>query len=881
MTETKERRGLSAEQVAESRARNGQNVLTLKKQKSFWRRFFENLGDPVIRILLVALCVNLLFVFRGGDIAETVGIGISVFLAAFISALSEHGGENAFRRLSAECAQQTLRVRRDGKICSVSKEQLVVGDIVLLGAGEKIPADGYIFWGKIYVDQSAITGESREICKFPDGKSLSSPSSPGALLGGCPILSGECEMCVSAVGDNTFLGKISIEVQTDTRESPLKIRLTKLARQISALGYCAAILVALAFLFNCFVIDSGFEISAIMLKLKSLPFLAEKLLHAFMLALTVIVVAVPEGLPMMIAVVLSSNIRRMVRDNVLVRKPVGIEAAGSMNLLFTDKTGTLTEGKMSLGGIILSDGEHLSSAKQLASKTPALAQLFSLSCKCNTSAVISGNDVVGGNGTDRALLHASLSLPTPNAVVGARLPFDSTIKYSACELRSDGRQIYLIKGAPERLLPHIRHCLGADGKTADFHAHRAVFEKRVADECAEGARVLIIATADAMPTKSFIPELTLACAVCLCDKPRATARKSVEQLRGAGIGVIMITGDSKITATAIAKKCGIIGGERQLAFDGEELSRMSDEQISQILPRLALISRALPTDKSRLVRIAQSQELVVGMTGDGINDAPALKCADIGFAMGSGADVAKDAGDIIILDNNLSSIVKAVLYGRNIFKSIRKFITLQLTMNFCAVGVSMIGPFIGIDAPVTVVQMLWINIIMDTLGGLAFAGEAPSPLCMKEKPKRRDEPILNRYMVNQILTLGIFTVALCLYFLLSPDVCLHFRYAQDKIYLLTAFFALFIFTSVFNCFNCRCERLRFFNGLSKNPAFIAIMTLILCVQIVFIYLGGSVLRTLPLQYGELFYTFLLSLSVFPAEILRRILWRMRGHRDGF
>ena len=308
---------------------------------------------------------------------------------------------------------------------------------------------------------------------------------------------------------------------------------------------------------------------------------------------------------------------------------------------------------------------------------------------------------------------------------------------------------------------------------------------------------------------------------------------------------------------------------------------MDDGAVKKLLPRLAAVARALPSDKSRLVRIAQSEELVVGMTGDGINDAPALKLADIGFAMGSGTHVAKEAGDIIILDCNLSSIARAVLYGRNIFKSIRKFITLQLTMNFCAVGVSMIGPFVGVEAPVTVVQMLWINIIMDTLGGLAFAGEAPLVSCMKERPKRRDEPILNRYMVNQIVILGGFTVALCMAFLLSPTIGSHFRSTDGRLCLLTAFFALFIFTSVFNCFNTRTDRLKLFAGISKNKIFIFIMLLICAVQLVFVYLGGSVLRTMPLLAEELGFTLLLSLSVFPVELLRKLLWRLRGKRDGF
>lgn len=288
-------KGLNDSEVTASRKEHGSNLLTVKKKKSFLRRFFENLNDPVIRILLVALAVNLIFVIRGGDVAETVGIGISVFLAAFISALSESGGENAFRRLVRECAESECRVRRNGRIVRIPIGDVVVGDTVLVCAGEKIPADGYIVSGTLSVDQSAITGESREIKKEPVARNEPSPSSRGTLLRGCLVTSGEGEMSVFAVGNNSFLGKISAEVQTDTRESPLKIRLAKLAKQISRLGYAAAAMVAFAYLFNCFVMDSGFEARLILMKLKDMPYLLEKLLHAFMLGLTVIVVAVPEG----------------------------------------------------------------------------------------------------------------------------------------------------------------------------------------------------------------------------------------------------------------------------------------------------------------------------------------------------------------------------------------------------------------------------------------------------------------------------------------------------------------------------------------------------------------------------------------------------------
>ncbi len=881
ITETKRTRscGLSSEEVISSREKHGANVLSSRPSKSFLSHFFSNLGDPVIKILLCALAVNLIFVFRGGDILETVGIAVSVFLAAFISTVSERGGESAFKRLSAECSKADFRVRRDGAVRNIPIEDIVVGDVVIIGAGEQIPADGLILSGRILTDQSSMTGESREIEKCKSADTTLSPSAKSALLRGCTVLSGEAEMTVMRVGEATLLGEISREIQLDTRESPLKIRLAKLARQISRLGYIAAILVATAYLFNSLVIDSAFNAQLIYMKLSDMPYMLENLLHAFMLGLTVIVVAVPEGLPMMIAVVLSSNIKRMIKDNVLVRKPVGIEAAGSMNILFTDKTGTLTEGKLGLGAILLADGSSFSSASDLKSRAGAAFEYFNISCRLNTSSQLSRDGVLGGNSTDRALLEAVEKLPvSPRCTVISKLPFDSARKYSTATL-SDGR--CFIKGAPERLLPYVRYCLDANGKEVDFSRYSYDLARQIHKMTASGGRVLLIAYSHKNIQGGGLGELTLICAVLLDDRIRPEARGSVEKLKSAGIQVVMITGDNRDTAEAIAKKCGIIDSHHHIVLTSEELSRLSDDALRSILPKLAVIARAMPTDKSRLVKAAQDIDLVAGMTGDGINDGPALKRADIGFAMGGGTQVAKDAGDIIITDNNLSSICRSVLYGRNIFKSIRKFITLQLTMNFCAVGVSMICPFIGIDAPVTVVQMLWINIIMDTLGGLAFAGEPALDSYMKEKPKRRDEPILCSYMVNQIVFLGSFTVGLCLAFLKLPSITSHFRSAPDNIYLLTAFFALFIFSSVFNCFNSRTDRLRTFSGISKNKVFCLIMTAISVIQIAFVYLGGTVLRTTPLLLSELSYTMLLALLVFPAELLRKLLWRISGKRGGF
>ena len=415
--EAKKQRGLSSEQVARSRAEHGANVLKQGKKRGFLSHFFSNLGDPVIRILLGALAVNLFFVFRGGDVLETVGIAISVFLATLISTLSERGSEAAFANLSALCSREGFRVRRDGAIHEVDIADIVVGDVILIGAGEQIPADAYVIEGVLSVDQSSMTGENREVEKRPSNDRDRTPNAKSALFRGSTVLSGEGEICVFAVGDETFLGQISQEVQLDTRESPLKVRLTKLARQISHLGYFAAVLIGLAYLFNTLVIDSSFHVPLIMMKLRNTPYLLETLLHALMLALTVIVVAVPEGLPMMIAVVLSANIRRMVRDQVLVRKPAGIEAAGSMNLLFTDKTGTLTEGKMSVARLLLADGTEVASLSALGARAPLPASRYALSCTFNGGATMADGKALGGNATDRALLESLGTLPSEEGML--------------------------------------------------------------------------------------------------------------------------------------------------------------------------------------------------------------------------------------------------------------------------------------------------------------------------------------------------------------------------------------------------------------------------------------------------------------------------------
>ena len=866
-------RGLLAREVEASRQTHGKNVFSRKKKAGFWCCFLKNLGDPVIKVLLAALFVNLLLLFRSRDFLESAGIALSVFLATFISTVSEYGSEAAFDRLFESCGAVFCRVRRE-KIIELPSEEIVVGDAVLLAAGEKIPADGVLLSGRLLVEEAPLTGESRESEKTPyQAGDAVKPGAPGALYSGCTVLSGQGEMRVTAVGDATFLGGISGEIQEEKKESPLKRRLSVLAGQISRIGYAAALFCALSYLFYHLGMETGFSWPLLLERFKDVPGMLSLLLHALMLGLTVVVVAVPEGLPMMIAVVMSANIRRMVRDGVLVRKSAGLEAAGSMNILFTDKTGTLTRGSPALSALITLPGTFRD-ARELRRHAPGLFDHFLLSAYANNGAVPGERDgkrtAIGGNGTDRALLSAFLSFGAPSYTVGARLLFDSRWKYAATEAIGKG---FFVTGAPDRLLPYIKDALDADGNTASFTP--TAFTAQLQRHTAAGERVILLCRSSGMPTETSPGTLTLLGAAAFTDPLRPEAARAVKKLRCAGVQVVMMTGDGKETARRIAAECGILTGEG-ICLSGGELAALDDGALKKLLPRLCVVARALPADKSRLVRLAGEMGLVSGMTGDGINDAPALRRADVGFAMGSGTQVAKEAGDIVLLRDDLATVCRAVLYGRTIFKSIRKFITLQLVMNFCAVGISMIGPFIGFESPVTVVQMLWINLIMDTLGGLAFAGEAPMEIYMREKPKGRAEPILTGAIAGRIAFLSLFTVALSVCFLRLPFFTDHFRVLQDDLCLLTAFFALFIFAGVLNCFNARTDRIRMLSGIGKNPAFLSIMALVAAVQIAFVYLGGRVLRTVPLTPRELIFTLCVAFSVIPVGWLHLLFRRFSG-----
>ncbi len=854
-------KGLTTAEAAASREKNGANVFEKEKTRGFFKRFFENLNDPIIKILIIALAVQLIFAFAGSNLFEVFGIVAAILIATLVSTLSELGSERAFLRMQSDSELSMVRVLRDGEIVEIPSVDIVVGDIVYLSSGERIFADGVLISGALSVDQSALNGESREAEKHPQDKDEPFElSSKSMVFSGTIIARGEGVMRVLRVGKDSFYGMVAKDVQSETRESPLKLRLSRLARQISKIGYAMAAIVAIVFLFNSIVADNGFSGDRIIATLTNPRAVFSLFMRALTLVITIIVVAVPEGLPMMITVVLSANMKRMLKDNVLVKKLVGIETAGSMNILFTDKTGTITRGEPKIERIEVQGATYKSLSR--LKKDRALLDALLENAFYNTDAYIRGNSIIGGNGTDRAIAEYFRSEGVRAVSIEKKEPFSSDKKYSSVTLFGG---VSYIKGAPEIIISKCTHALTPSGVRESINC--ADIEKRLYGAMRGGCRVVAVAYKE-REDKNY----TFLSLIVLKDMPRYDSREAIKSIKNAGVGIVMLTGDSRETASAIARECGILSGaDDEIVISSEELAGMSDEEVKKIIPRLRVLSRALPQDKTRLVRLSQELELVVGMTGDGINDAPSLKLADVGFAMGSGADIAKSAADIVILNDSLYSISKSILYGRTIFKSIRKFIIFQLIMNFTACGVSILGQLLGVDTPITIIQMLWVNIIMDTLGGLAFAGEAAMPYYMKEKPKRRDEPIMSREMLVRVLVMGAYSLLVCIGFLKLDVFREIFSGASGNIRFLTAFYALFIFLGIVNSIAARSDRLWVFSNIGKNKPFIFIMLLISVIQIIIVFHGGELFRSHPLAANELAMVILLSLSVIPFDTLRRLI----------
>ena len=809
--------------------------------------------------------IKTIFLIKDFDWYETVGIVIAIMVASLISSISEYGSMRAFNKLTEETSLIKVRAKRDNKVIEIPINDVVYNDIILLGEGDKVPADGIIVSGTIAVDESMLNGEAKEkykkacidINKIEDDNKVYMSS---------VVYNGSALMLVTQVGDNTIYGKLAQELQEKEDPSPLKLRLTELAKNISRIGYVASFLVAFSFLFNKIFILNEFNISMILSTLTNYKIMFSYILEAMTLCVTIIVVAVPEGLPMMITLVLSSNMKTMLKNNVLVRKLMGIETAGNINVLFTDKTGTLTNGKLEVVGILSSSLEEID-IKKLNSR---MKELFMDSLSVNNESVYDtkNNKIIGGNITDKAILNY-VKLYKSKAKVINRMPFSSEKKYMFTKIDNMGNKIKLIKGAPEVIINASNSYYDEFGIKKNISDKNKILSK-VKELSGSKLRLIAMAISDDIFVTDNLKNITLLGFIVLADSIRENVLEGINLVKSASIQTIMITGDNKETAVSIARELNLIESADDIVITSDKLDKMTNEDIIKIFPKIRVIARAMPSDKSRLVNIAHEQGMVCGMTGDGVNDAPALKKADVGFAMGSGTEVAKEASDIVILDNNFMSIAQSVLYGRTIFKSIRKFIICQLTINLCSLTVSIIGPFIGIPVPITVVQMLWINMIMDTLSGLAFSYEPALNDYMKEPPKKKSDHIINRYMISQILVTGIYSSIICIFFMKSSII----NNIYTPISKLTAFFGLLIFISIFNALSARTNRLNIIANINKNKVFIAIIGFITIVQIFIIYKGGDLFRTHGLNMKEFIIMFILSISVLPVDFIRKIIIKM-------
>ena len=873
--------GLSDQEVSESRQTNGANVVTTQESEGFYVKLLANLKDPIIVILLVALAVTVFLAALGfAPWYEGLGIAIAVVAATLIATWSEYSNESEFQRLLEEASKVKVKVFRNKTLIEIFIDDLVVNDLVLLHPGDTVPADGFLLEGGLELNESALTGESETVKKTAaEDQKKAAGDEKSKMSRAALVEDGEAVMKVLKVGDKTKYGATLKELTSaETRPSPLQEKLTYLGQQISRFGYIGALMIAFSFMFNHIFLEAGgWEIYFS----KPSGEIIYHLVTAIILAIIIIVVAVPEGLPMMIAVVLSMNMRKLLNAKVLVRKLLGIETSGSLTVLFTDKTGTLTQGKLTVSELLRGDGEHFTSFGDIPDN---LRQTVAFALRNNTGGSIDSTDsenpkIVGANPTAQALLRflgADL-VKQDDVKITANIPFNSAYKFSATQVEGS-QNLTLVKGAAEIVLAGCTHCLDADGKKVALNSEKLKAEMLGLSERAMRLIGLAVSEQDLGQEKVLPSEMTLVGILGLRDEMRKESQPAVQTARKAGIQVVMITGDAKDTAQAIAKEVGILEKGNGLVLTSSDLAKMSDEEIIKILPELRVVARALPTDKSRLVKLAKSMDWVVGMTGDGVNDAPAVKNADVGFSMGNGTDMTKESSDIVILDNNFISLTNAVRYGRTLLKSIRKFLIFQLTVNVAAILVAFLGPFFGTDLPLTMTQLLWVNIVMDTLAAFAFSGEAALQRYMNEKPIPKSESLITGDMWSAILIDGFYMAFLSLFFLTSDFVsslfvCDELRCPDSEVnlVLLTAFFGFFVFMNNFNKFNARTEGLNLFEHITENRSFIMVVILIFFLQTTFTYFGGEVLRTVGLTLEEWGYVLLFAVTIIPLDLTRKFL----------
>ncbi|MBO7644818.1 MAG: cation-transporting P-type ATPase [Alphaproteobacteria bacterium] len=872
--------GLNSKQVAYNRRKYGTNVVPGVRLKTAWQFFYETFQDKINLILLGMLVLFLLLAMIGlGGFMEPIGIGLVLMCVGIIGTFTKLKAQKYSTNLRNKTAVRYAMVMRNGKIKTLNTADIVVDDVVFLQSGETIPADGYIISGRVNVNNAVLNGESAECPKEPVPNFKYNRNAPvsaddyvskNLLFSGTTVQSGECFMIVKKIGTRTENAKTLLSVRKINKvKTDLDIKLDKLAMHIARFGYICGIIVVIILSWN--IINSAGGINAFL----NTGFfnILYQFLKVLIIALTIVVAAVPEGLPLIITLIISQNARKMIKRNVLAKNTHKIPEAGNIQILCTDKTGTLTYGNLIPITNYLGDGSQVDFNSDLPISRFIIADIL-----FNTGAMFDNNGkIVGGTSTQRALLSAvDRNSNLFKSVIKEiktldKIPFDSANKFSAVrvERKKDKKQFVLYTGAPEIILEHTTKYVDINGITHKINRNKML--KIIRDNANQAKRVVALAYNTGTTLKAKLDDdLTLVSLVTIRDDIRAEVPSAVARMHKAGIQVIMMTGDILDTARVIGIETGIITNNHDLILTARELDTMTDSKIKRILPRLKVVARAVPKTKLKLVKIAQEMGLCIGMCGDGTNDAPALKRADVGFAMGSGTDVCKEAGDIIIIDDNFVSITDAVLFGRTFIKNITKFLMFQIPINVTLVLLSVLYPVLFFVPAFVAVQILIINICEDSLNSLAFGGEPAKLEYMNDAPSKKGESLLSGKTLSGIIA-GSVEFLIIFALLVTPFVKQFF--GDNESLNLTIRFALLVLIAAFNGFNVRTDNINLMRGLDKNPLFLLITFLIISGTLIIVSFGGDLFQVTPLTYKQWIVIFGLSILIIPIDLTRKILMK--------
>lgn len=841
--------GLTDEQVKQSREQHGKNVLTPPQRTSLWKLYLDKYRDPIIQILLVAAFVSLILAFIEKNFMETIGIFVAVFLATTVGFYFERDAAKKFNLLTALCEEQPVKVRRNGKVMEIPRHDVVVGDVVLVEVGDEVPADGeLIVCNDLQINESALTGEPVAEKSLEGGGDGAYPRN--VILRSTMVMNGRGEFVVTAVGDATEIGKVAKKSTEQTSvETPLHMQLDKLAKMISKVGSVVSVAAFFIFLIHDILTNPAWGG-------KDYFYMAEIVLKYFMMAVTLIVMAVPEGLPMAITLSLALNMRRMLKSNNLVRKLHACETMGAVTVICTDKTGTLTQNKMQVSALKLKQGDEA---------------LLDTAIALNSTAELNDGKPIG-NPTESALLlwldaqGKDYEELRKQVNVLKQLPFSTERKMMATLAEVDGETYLFVKGAPEIVM---KKCIIEDrmlrqsAEELDEWQHKAMRTLAFAYKKIETSimRTSRTSTAEVVALLDA-NDLQLQAIAAIADPIRPDVPAAVQECRHAGIEVKVVTGDTAATALEIGKQIGVFEDEPenigadgsmtsldQQMITGEQWEALSDEEAYERAKDIRVMSRARPTDKQRLVAMLQKRGEVVAVTGDGTNDAPALHYAHVGLSLGSGTSVAKEASDMTLLDDSFKSIANAVMWGRSLYRNLQRFLFFQLVVNVAALLLVLGGSVIGTEMPLTVTQILWVNLIMDTFAALALASLPPSHEVMKDKPRKASDFIINKSIGFGILFCGIV-------FFLVMFALLVYCERRGKggvdVHELTMFFTTFVMIQFWNLFNAKAlmSHHTAFRHFLKDKGMILVLVLVLVGQWIIVTFGGEMFRTTPLSLHE-------------------------------